>query len=127
MPMWADPDAVEAQAANWSANQIECRLTRSHYWTRRMTLISRSRGGVMTVRQECGRHCGVARKAQMDADGHVGHWTIDYSSPEGKRYLMRDEGGKSIGRIDAEGNARLRRISWSGLAVYDEPDEDEDE
>lgn len=116
--MWADPEMVEAKAqSDWTAEQIECRLNR-HWWTREYTLLTSHPGGAKVVRQLCARGCGVGRRNTMSRSGHLlKHWQMDYSSDLAKQYLMKDTDGKPAGRVDADGMARLRLLSFAGLGV----------
>jgi hypothetical protein len=119
---WADRFAVEQKTADWTEVQQACRLDR-HSWPtpsqQRMILVERV-GNVLTVRQTCTRGCGVARKADMNADGYMmTGWKMDYS--DAGAYLMRDENGKSIGRIDVHGRAAIRRAWLTNVRVVDVP------
>lgn len=122
----ADAQIVAAKASNdWSQGQLDCRLNGTHDWNNRRTVIVRHSGGVMEVQQECGRRCGVSRRA--DWDSRTGHlltrWRLNYKSNAAQRYLMKDpESGRSMGRIDADGRAVIRLVAWSGARVIEVDD-----
>jgi hypothetical protein len=71
----------------------------------------------MTIEQKCGRRCGVKRHADMNSSGYLTTgWSMDYR--EAKNYLMVDENGRSLGRIDAEARARLRIQQWADVPTF---------
>lgn len=120
----ADPAVVDENAASWTAGQLECRLARFHAWDTRSTLLLRHSNGRMQVEQRCRRRCGVLRRAWWHPEtGHLlTGWSLDYKSNAAQNYLMRDEHGKSVGRIDESGMARLRLRAWSSLPVIEVED-----
>jgi hypothetical protein len=117
--VWADKDLVLAAADKWTAAQAECRAMNRHYWTRRSGLTARYRytDGALLIRQRCGRRCGVARVADMNADGYrVSAWRPDYS--EAPQYLL-----EKLGRIDKETRAELERMLFADIPIADVTDE----
>lgn len=125
----ADPAVVDQHADRWTAGQLACRLSRFHDWTgqrARTVLLHYGSTGDMRVEQACGRRCGVVRRAWWDQEtGRLrSAWSTDYKSPQARNYLLADENGRSFGRIDEAGMARLRLRAWSGLAVVEVIEDD---
>lgn len=125
MTNYVDPDDLEAKAAEWTEAQLDCRVNIYHAWNRRNTYLVKSSRGALTVRQRCSRRCGVEREATMNQrTGHLtSRWKLVYPNPRAEKYLLRNEHGKSMGRIDHEGKARLRLLAWSNLPVLEVEDD----
>lgn len=123
MTNYADPAIVADKAAGWSDAQLACRINR-HAWpalNHPMTLVSHGRG-YYEVRQRCVRDCGVARKTTLNEKGYqLEAWSMDYS--KAKPYLMTDDKGKSLGRIDHHGRAGLWLTAIGMASVTEVPNE----
>lgn len=123
MTNWADPNTVADKAAGWTGAQISCRLNR-HAWpaiSHRLTLVSHGTG-YYEVAQRCIRQCGVGRKTLLNERGYqLEPWAMDYSNAEG--YLMVDDKGKSLGRVNVDGRAGLWLTAIKGATVREVPDE----
>lgn len=121
---WADPSAVEAAAADWTPGQIECRLFNKHNYTLRMTVGSMMRNGNMQLRSECSRRCGAYRVADFNRNmRQLSQWGVCYDTRLGKRYLLVDDHGRSIGRIGEEGRQVLWRMVRDGLRIIEVDDD----
>lgn len=117
MTRWADPEFVEAAAAEWTDAQIQCR-TNGHAW-RPHTVIRRPR--LYSILQRCSRNCGCYREADMDDGGYlVRGWRMKYVKPE---YLLHDADGKGVGRVDQDGRARLRLAGLRNVTIIEEADD----
>jgi hypothetical protein len=123
MTNWADPNTVADKAATWSEAALSCRLNR-HAWPglrHRLTLVSHGTG-YYEVAQRCIRQCGVGRKTTLNEHGYqLEPWAMDYS--KAGPYLMIDDKGKSLGRIDHRGRAGLWLTAIKGATVREIPDE----
>ena len=108
MTAWADPNAVEAAAEDWSDKLLHCR-TYGHGWT--PSSVTRAGEGFV-VRQRCPR-CTNLRQQEMDSRGYATPWRYIYS--EG--YLT-----KGLGRIGGDGRAVLRLAALRHLTIL-EPEE----
>ena len=114
MTHWADPSSVEAAAAGWTDAQVTCRAN-GHAW-RPQTVTHYP--GVYVIRQRCSRNCGCYREGEMNDNGYfTAKWKMIY--PVRNNYLLQDDQGKSIGRVDAEGRARIRLASIRHVTVIE--------
>lgn len=93
---YADADAVEAVAAQWTDEQITCRDL-GHHW-RPADALHVARLRYWRVSHECAR-CGMVRIREMSESGHV--FASSYVYPEG--YLV-----KGLGRIAGEAKDAVR-------------------
>jgi hypothetical protein len=117
MTSYADSHTVADKAAGWTDGQVDCRLWR-HDWTRALTLASRG-PGYIRVTQRCARDCGVKRTCTLNEQGYlVEGWQINYHDAKG--YLMQDDDGKSLGRIDATGRAAIWREALMSMTITQE-------
>jgi hypothetical protein len=128
---YADPTIVAQKAANeWTAGQIDCRLTGNHDWSSRAkTVLVRTKGrNVVEAKQTCPRGCGVARRAdvKITASSYIQltDWQLDYSSNRAKKYLLTDDEGRSQGRVGREARDVLRAVAWSKIPIIDKEDDD---
>lgn len=120
MTNWADPNAVESAATEWTNAQVMCRAN-GHAW-RPQTVTHYP--GVYVIRQRCSRNCGCYRECEMNDQGYLtSRWKMIY--PQRGRYLLVDEHGKSIGRVDAEGRARIRLASLRNVTIVEGVFDDE--
>jgi len=114
MTNWADARVVEAAAAEWTNAQVACRAN-GHAW-RPQTVTHYP--GVYVIRQRCSRNCGCYREAEMNEQGYLtAKWKMIY--PKTTNYLLVDENGKSIGRVDQEGRARIRLASIRNVTIVE--------
>lgn len=124
---YVDPIVVRQKTEEWTAGQIDCRLTGNHDWSRKArTVIVRMRGrNAAQVRQECARHCGVARRADIHISTYrlLSDWQLDYSSRRAKNYLLTDETGKSLGRVGRDARDAVRAVAWQNIPIIEQKDD----